>query len=449
MLDNVSDSGTALFRTNISSPSTIFNDTKRIAKPVVRQKHPCAIICVWDYEDKYYDAVPCMYWVEPQCMRIKHHIKRKAINEGIENWDRFNMTHVVHTLGDPADVPIMIKASNRWYYNIKRGLKRGVIYKDTMGKFKKRNYPARPDFDYVRTIEVQLKRFEKRLTGEELLYKDAKSSIYKIHDKIPNIKNKKLRTFLELFEESGEEKFYTDIKFIKLLEKEFGREIIKDAIVIHLHTICNYRLVKKDIFPLWTKELKRLGSKSDFNYCECTWPIDEDGKQIWNTTKSGDYLSKYFTKDNCQYLIEAGFDTGKKIRRFTCSRKKDKDGVMRNLIPTDRDLKFKRKIKMPGMQEYYDEKLKRIRIYKEGKEKVKAIRQLEQEIIDSNKRIKIPMFIEDGRECKQYFEQHPNTPRSYAFYWELKTKRKRDIIYPNMETFILAPAPAIECIAGA
>jgi len=425
---------------------------------------------MWDYEDKYYDAIPCKKWVEPQCMRTKHHIKRKAINEGIENWDRFNMTHVIHTLGDPADVPIMIKASNRWYYNIKRGLKRGVVYKDTMGKFKKRNYPPRPDFEYTRTIEVQIKRFEKRLTGEELLYKDVNTFIYKIHDKIPNIKNKKLRTFLELYEESGEAKFYADIKFIKLLEKEFGREIIKDAVVVHLHTICNYRLVKKDIFPLWTKELKRLGSKSDFNYCECTWPIDEDGKQIWNTTKSGDYLSKYFTKDNCQYLIEAGFDTGKKIRRFTCSRKKDKDGVMRNLIPTDRDLKFKRKIKMPGMQEYYDEKLKRIRIYKEqesikkfkgltekpadikkyiSSEKVKAIRQLEQEIIDYNKRIKIPMFVEDGRECKLYFEQHPNAPRSYAFYWELKTKRKRDIIYPNMETFILAPAPATECISGA
>ncbi len=31
-----------------------------------------------------------------------------------------------------------------------------------------------------------------------------------------------------------------------------------------------------------------------------------------------------------------------------------------------------------------------------------------------------------ARECLQYFEQHPNTSRDYAYYWDLRMK-KRDI----------------------
>lgn len=389
-------------------------------KKIIKRQHthrfiiPCAIYAIWNYHEKYFYAMPCGKLTCKHCHPRIQREKRNAINKSdYSKWDLCpawdwdpktrmtyyykgrcergdsdkdhkkcddckSVTHVVMDLGDSKDIKIMREAWKYFSTYCRRGIQ--FEHETRKGYDKTVKLPPREDFEFIRVIEVQYKRFESILLAVD-----------------PD---------LDLPEDITYE-------IMRILEEKYGEEIVKDAIAWHFHVLTNYHFTKYDIYPLWTRCLQLNGSKSKFNYCECTWPSNHKG---------GDYLSKYFTKLNAQILLQEGLRKAGKIKRITCSRKKDADWVSRNLIPTKDDLKLRVIEKNKPSIKFEKEEI-RLK-FPAGKDRAKAIKTLERKYLDENKQIWIFMLLCDALECVKFFNDRPNAPIDDAYIWELKRRSK-------------------------
>lgn len=184
-----------------------------------------------------------------------------------------------------------------------------------------------------------------------------------------------------------------DLKYIWSLEVQHKRYLKYDQIVWHLHIVINKRLGhtesegKKEVFPIFNHALKLHGSKSDYNTVRITYP---------NAFQSGDYLLKYFTKEEYQILLEKGAKNIKRKRRWSCSRYKDREGKWHSIVPSAKEMKEREKQRRLKLDPWY--------------------------VPDEW----VFMTIEEARKCLKDYEFNPEAwDDDYAYYYRFVRKKAR------------------------